>query len=64
VHTPTYETAAAALGWPVARLKTEVFRLRQQFREGVRAEVMLTVDAPHEVEAELAHLHRVLVDGK
>ncbi len=59
-HTPTYDEAAAALGWTVARLKTEVFRLRKQFRDGVRAEVMLTVDAPHEVEAELIHLHHVL----
>lgn len=58
--TPAYEAAAAELGWPIARLKTEIFRLRKQFREGVRAEVMLTVDEPHEVEAELAHLHRVL----
>ena len=60
IGTPTYEDAAAALGWPLARLKTEVFRLRKQFRGGVRAEVMLTVDEPHEAEAELAHLHRVL----
>ena len=62
VDTPTYEAAAAGLGWPLARLKTEVFRLRQKFRERVRAEVALTVDAPHEIEAEMAHLHLVLSD--
>jgi len=62
-RTPTYEDAAAALGWTVARLKTEVFRVRKQFRDGVRSEVMLTVEAPHEVEAELAHLHHVLATG-
>ena len=62
VDTPAYEAAATGLGWPLARLKTEVFRLRSQFRERVRAEVALTVDAPHEVEAEMAHLHLVLAD--
>lgn len=62
VDTPAYADAAKALGWPLARLKTEVFRLRREFRERVRAAVALTVDAPHEVEAELAHLHAVLAD--
>lgn len=60
--TPAYAEAAAGLGWAEARLKTEVFRLRRKFRERVRAEVMLTVDEPHEVEAELAHLRRVLAE--
>ncbi len=62
VDTPAYEAAAAGLGWPLARFKTEVFRLRAQFRERVRAEIALTVDAPHEIEAEMAHLHLVLSD--
>lgn len=60
VATPPYEAAANRLDWPLARLKTEVFRLRRQFREQVRAEVGLTVDAPHEIEAEMTHLHAVL----
>jgi len=59
---PTYEEAAQALGWTLARLKTEVFRLRQEFREILRAEVALTVDEPGEVDAELRHLHTVLAD--
>jgi len=62
VDTPAYEAAAAGLGWTLARFKTEVFRLRQQFRERVRAEVALTVDAPHEIDAEMIHLHLVLSD--
>jgi RNA polymerase sigma-70 factor (ECF subfamily) len=61
--TPSYEAAATGLGWPLARLKTEVFRLRQKFRDQVRLEVALTVDAPHEIEAEMAHLHLVLADA-
>lgn len=62
VDTPAYEAAASALGWPLARLKTEVHRLRGQFRELVRAEVALTVEEPEEIEAELTHLHQVLAD--
>ena len=57
---PTYEEASAKLGWKPARLKTEVFRIREEFRQAVRAEVALTVDAPDEIDAELAHLHGVL----
>jgi len=60
--TPPYEAVANGLGWTLARLKTEVFRLRSQFRERIRAEVALTVDAPHEIDAEMAHLHLVLAD--
>ena len=63
VDTPDYETAAAGLDWKLARLKTEVFRVRQQFRERVRAEIALTVDAPHEIEQEMTHLHLVLADA-
>jgi len=62
VNTPSYEEAADALGWPQARLKTEVFRVRKQFRELVRMEVAITVDEPHEIDAEMAHLHLVLSD--
>jgi RNA polymerase sigma-70 factor (ECF subfamily) len=62
VDTPAYEAAADGLGWPLARLRTEVFRVRQKFRERVRAEVALTVDAPHEIDAEMVHLHLVLSD--
>lgn len=58
--TPSYEDAAGALGWTLAKLKTEVFRVRADFRAAVRAEVALTVDAPEEVEAELDCLHRAL----
>ena len=61
-ETPAYETVATNLGWSMARLKTEVFRLRAQFRERIRAEVALTVDAPHEIDGEMAHLHLVLAD--
>jgi len=59
---PTYEQTAATLGITLAALKTEIFRLRNAFRVNVRSEVAQTVSAPHEVDAELAWLQRVLMD--
>jgi RNA polymerase sigma-70 factor (ECF subfamily) len=56
----SYEEAAAALGVPSATVKTWVHRLRQRFRERLRAAVALTVRAPHEIDAELAHLRAML----
>ncbi len=59
---PTYEQTAGTLGISLAALKTEIFRLRNAFRISVRSEVAQTVSAPHEVDAELAWLQRVLMD--
>lgn len=59
---PAYETAAAAAGVSLAALKAEVLRLRRRFRLCLRAEVAKTVDAPHEIDAELAYLQEVLMD--
>lgn len=57
------EEAAQALGVPVATAKTWVHRLRQRFRERLRAAVALTVSAPHEIEGELTHLREILAGG-
>jgi len=59
---PTYETAAAQLGITLAALKSEIHRLRRRFRALVREEVAQTVSAPHEIDAEMAHLQEVLMD--
>ncbi len=59
---PAYETAAASAGLTLSALKTEVLRLRRRFRLCLRAEVARTVDAPHEIDAELAYLQEVLLD--
>lgn len=59
-NTPSYDAAARELGWTLAKLKTEVFRVREDFRAAVRAEVALTVDSPEEIETELACLHQAL----
>jgi DNA-directed RNA polymerase specialized sigma24 family protein len=60
--TPSYQEAADQLGWTLARLKTEVSRARELLRDTIRAEVALTVEAPHEVDAEIAYLHAVLAN--
>jgi DNA-directed RNA polymerase specialized sigma24 family protein len=59
---PTYEMAAAQLDISVAALKSEIHRLRRRFRSFVREEVAQTVSAPHEIDAEMAHLQEVLMD--
>ncbi len=57
---PTYEDAAARAGLSLPALKTAVHRLRQRFRQELRAAVARTVSAPHEIDDEIAYLHRVL----
>lgn len=60
--TPSYEAVAVALSLNLATLKTEVFRLRQAVRVALRVEVAQTVSAPHEIDAELSWLRRILMD--
>jgi DNA-directed RNA polymerase specialized sigma24 family protein len=59
---PSYEDAAAQAGLSVAAFNSEIHRLRRSFRECVYAEVIGTVGAPHEIDEEIAHLYRVLMD--
>jgi len=59
---PSYEEAAARAKTSLPAFNSEIHRLRQQFRECVRGEIMATVSAPHEIEEELTHLYRVLMD--
>lgn len=59
---PSYETAAGQIGRSVPAFKSEVHRLRRRFRALVREEVAQTVSAPHEIDAEMAHLQQVLMD--
>jgi len=59
---PPYEIAAKQIGLSVPAFKSEIHRLRRRLRSLVREEVAQTVSAPHEIEAEMAHLQRVLMD--
>ena len=52
--------AAARLGVPIATLRTWLSRLRQRYREALRAEVAGTVSDPGDVDAELHYLYKIL----
>jgi RNA polymerase sigma-70 factor (ECF subfamily) len=55
-----YAEAGARLGLSEGALRVAVHRLRQRYRELLRAEVADTVSGPEEVEEELRYLFRVL----
>jgi RNA polymerase sigma-70 factor (ECF subfamily) len=56
----SYETTALALGVSTSAIRATIHRLRRTYRHTLRREVAATVSAPHEVDAELRHLARVL----
>ncbi len=55
-----YTAAGARLGMTANSVAVTVHRLRQRYRELVRAEIANTVAAPEEVDDELRHLFSVL----
>jgi RNA polymerase sigma factor (sigma-70 family) len=55
-----YAELAAKLGMEEAGIKVVVHRLRQRYRELLRAEIANTVASPAEVDAEMHHLFNVL----
>jgi RNA polymerase sigma factor (sigma-70 family) len=57
---PPYAGVAAELGLTEGALKVAVHRLRQRYRELLRAEVADTVARPEEVDDELRHLIAVI----
>jgi len=61
MRTPSQEEAAARLGVPIATLRTWLSRLRQRFRESLRAEVGSTVSDPADIDRELRHLYEILL---
>src|SRR5438309_6382859 len=54
------EEAAKKLGVPIATLRTWLSRLRQRYREALRAEVANTVSDPADVDQELHYLYQIL----
>lgn len=54
------EELAQQLGMSEGALKVAVYRLRQRYREVVRAEIGETVDSPADVDDEMQHLISVL----
>jgi RNA polymerase sigma-70 factor (ECF subfamily) len=59
---PSYGEAAASLGTSVSAFTSELHRFRRRIRELVREEVVGTVSTPDEIEDEIAHLQRVLME--
>ena len=57
---PPREQIAQQLGLSEGALKVAIHRLRQSYREVLRAEIAETVDSPEEVDAEMRHLVAVL----
>lgn len=57
-----YAAAAPSLGLSEGALAVAVHRLRQRFRQAVRAQVAHTVQAPPDIDEEMRYLRRVLVD--
>jgi RNA polymerase sigma-70 factor (ECF subfamily) len=58
--TASYAELAAEFGSTEGAMRVAVHRLRQRYRELLRATIADTVEDPREVEAELQHLQRVL----
>jgi DNA-directed RNA polymerase specialized sigma24 family protein len=58
---PSQEEAATRLGVPIATLRTWLSRLRQRFRESLRAEVGTTVSDSADIDGELRHLYQILM---
>jgi DNA-directed RNA polymerase specialized sigma24 family protein len=57
---PSQDEAAARLGVPASTLRTWLQRLRQRYREGLRAEIARTVSNSAEIDEEMHYLRRLL----
>jgi len=55
-----YAALAAELGMSAGAVKVAVCRLRERYRECLKAEIAQTVASPAEVDEELRHLFRVM----
>src|ERR1700726_3069445 len=60
---PSYSELAARLGMVASTLRSNVTRLRAQYREALRTQVRRTVDSEAEVDQELRELLRVLTQN-
>ena len=62
-ETQPYAVLAGELGMTEGAVKTAVCRLRERYRERLKAEIANTVASPSEVDSELRHLFRILARG-
>ena len=61
---PSYRDIAKKIGSSEASCRILVFRLREKFRELLKAEIALTADSPEEIGHEMAWLRGVLAGGQ
>jgi DNA-directed RNA polymerase specialized sigma24 family protein len=54
------QSSASALSLSVEAIRTELYRLRERFRECLRIEIAQTVDSAAEIDEEMAYLRHVL----
>jgi RNA polymerase sigma-70 factor (ECF subfamily) len=59
-ETQPYAALACALNMSEGAVRVAVYRLRERYRERLRAEVAHTVGSPADVDNELRHLLRIL----
>ena len=57
---PNQEDVAKRLGVPIATFRVWLTRLRQRYRDALRAEVASTVSDPADVDDELQYLYRIV----
>lgn len=57
---PTQDEVAARLNIPISTLRTSLQRLRERYRDALRAEVARTVSEQGEIEEEMRYLRRLL----
>lgn len=60
-HPPEQSELAARLGMPISTLRTHLQRLRQRYRDALRAEVADTVTDHKQVDDELRYLFQILL---
>jgi RNA polymerase sigma-70 factor (ECF subfamily) len=58
-----YAEMSRKLGMTETAARVAVHRLRQRYRQLIRAEVASTVASPEEVDAEMSHLFQALTNG-
>jgi len=59
-----YEDVAEQLAVGVGAVKTSIHRLRRQFADALRREILQTVSAPHEINDELRRLRSVFARSR
>jgi RNA polymerase sigma factor (sigma-70 family) len=63
VGLPSHESVARSLDMPIDTMRSHLSRLRARYHDFVREEVARTIGPADDVDEELQHLRRILIDG-